>query len=61
MSGVDRTQAELLVQLSRTQTRRRFLAEQRAEATRRIAECDREEERIQRHLHYLERSEKAAC
>jgi hypothetical protein len=55
------TEQELVLQLDRLRARREFLIHQRVEAAQRIAECEKEEERIRRHLHFLERSETAAC
>ena len=55
------TRQEILVSLYRLRAQEDFLQVQRAEATRRLGEISRERERLERHLHFLERSEKAAC
>jgi hypothetical protein len=59
MSAHAVTEQELLLQLDRVRARKDLLVHQRFEAEKLIGEYKKEEERIRRQLHFLERSESA--
>jgi hypothetical protein len=61
VNGDDVNRRELVIQLGRLRTRREFLSSQRTEATRRIEECDREEQRLRRNLAVLDRGEEVSA
>jgi chromosome segregation ATPase len=55
MNEVKRTRKELVDELGRLEAREEFLQAQRSEATRRLAEISREQDRIRHHLNALDR------
>ncbi len=61
MNGDDAKRRKLVIQLDRLRTRREFLSSQRAEATKRIEDIDREEQRLRRNLAVLDRGEEVSA
>ena len=61
MNGDGVNRRELVIQLDRLRTRREFLSSQRAEATKRIEDIDREEQRLRRNLAVLDRGEEVSA
>ena len=60
MTVDDVNRRELVIQLGRLRTRREFLSLQRAEATKKIEDIDREEQRLRRNLGVLDRGEEVS-
>ena len=57
---IELSKRELVTQFDHLEARAAFLAHQRAEATKRIEECERESQRLQHHLALLDRGEDEA-